>query len=267
MVVNGHVVPGALFDCRVHRFHHGKHLFENGTGPGPVLYLSKLEGYTEAALWRKIFEYTEKKLQLAQGSIEMTVLIENLFAAFKIDEILFELCHHSSDSNCDRQQYVLMKSDFLRVYMDLLIFTCKRRHAPAMTDMPVAEVFTAARENTNTYTAVRDEELLNKKLLELPRGCVRLRSVEMNVRYISVYTSLIVRFNRRGTVVVKGCVEDSATAEISRAQLWQRVYHRVSIAGTSKQVNAFLIKEMLGKVLYEEKLKQIMQALEHWHFP
>ncbi|RMX67771.1 hypothetical protein DD238_000750 [Peronospora effusa] len=386
MVVNGHVVPGALFDFGVHLFHNGKYLVENGTGP--FLYLSKvrpclraiellpsiltldacaldytqLEGYTEAALWRRIFEYTEKKLQLAHGSIKATVLIENIFAAFEMDEILYELRHHSSGLNCgmwdytasivvnfrhrpecllpDRQQYVSMKSDFLRVYMDLLIATCKRRHAPATTGMvpfvlaelppqlsqseaiektqsgkrmeacagsdgalvydlalvqPVAEVFTAARENTSTYTAVLDEELLNKKLLELPRGHVTLQSVEMNVRVTFLY--ILHWLYGRGTVIVKGCVEDSATAEISRAQLWQWIYHRVSIAGTSRQVDAFLIKEMLGKVLHEEKLKQyhppqyietaqhlvfllstmrcppayittfLQKTLEHWQFP
>lgn len=71
-----------------------------------------------------------------QGSIKATVLIENIFAAFEMDEILYELRHHSSGLNCgmwdytasivtnfrhqpeyvlpDRQQYVSMESDFLR---------------------------------------------------------------------------------------------------------------------------------------------------------
>ncbi|KAG6960157.1 hypothetical protein JG687_00008396 [Phytophthora cactorum] len=155
MVVNGRVVPGALFDFGIHLFHNGKHLLKRGTGP--FLYLPKLEGYKEAALWRRIFEYTEKKLEIAHGSIRATVLIENIFAAFEMDEILYELRHHSSGLNCgmwdytasivvnfrhrpefllpDRQQYVSMKSDFLRYYMDLLVFTCKRRHAPATTGM------------------------------------------------------------------------------------------------------------------------------------
>ena len=67
---------------------------------------------------------------------EATVLIENIFAAFEMDEILSKLRHHLSGLNrgmwdyttsivvnfrhrfeClvpDRQQYVSMKSDFLR---------------------------------------------------------------------------------------------------------------------------------------------------------
>ncbi|KAL3672143.1 hypothetical protein V7S43_002806 [Phytophthora oleae] len=316
MIVNGRVVPGALFDFGMHLFHNGKHLLKNGTGP--FLYLPKLEGYKEAALWRKIFEYTEKKLDLPHGSIKATVLIENIFAAFEMDEILFELRHHSSGLNCgmwdytasivvnfrykaafllpDRQQYVSMKSEFLRYYMDLLVLTCKRRHAPATTGMvpfvlaelpsdvpqsqaierarsgkalealagsdgalvydlalvkPVAEVFTAVRERTtNTECVAFDEALFTEKLLTLPRGDVTLRSVEMNVRVILLYT--LHWLYGHGTVVVNGCVEDSATAEISRAQLWQWVYHRVPITGTSQQVDASLIEEMLLKVIRQE---------------
>ncbi|CAH0521039.1 unnamed protein product [Peronospora belbahrii] len=53
----------------------------------------------------KIFEYTEKKLQLPHDSIKATVLIENIFAAFEMDEILFELRHHSSGLNCGMWDY------------------------------------------------------------------------------------------------------------------------------------------------------------------
>lgn len=92
-----------------------------------------------------------------QGSIKATVLIENIFAAFEMDEILFELRRHSSGLNCgmwdytasiivnfrhdsacvlpDRQQCVSMQSDFLKHYMELLLRTCKRRHALATTGM------------------------------------------------------------------------------------------------------------------------------------
>ncbi|KAE8999620.1 hypothetical protein PR001_g17798 [Phytophthora rubi] len=323
MLVNGRVVPGALFDFAMHLFHNGKHLFE--TEMGPFLYLPKLEGYTEAALWRQIFEYTEKTLNLPHGCIKATVLIENIFAAFEMDEILYELRHHSSGLNCgmwdytasivvnfrkrpecllpDRQQYVSMKSDFLRYYMDLLILTCKRRHAPATTGMvpfvlselptgvsqaeaiekatsskgmealagsdgalvydlalvePVAKVFTETREKIGkvdrSTPLAFDEAFFAEKLLTLPRGDVTLKSVEMNVRVALLYVLHWLYGN--GTVVVNGCIEDSATAEISRAQLWQWVYHRVPIAGASQRVDAPLIAEMLRKVLHEESKRQ-----------
>ncbi|KAG7390692.1 hypothetical protein PHYBOEH_006945 [Phytophthora boehmeriae] len=339
VLVNGKSVSGALFDFGLHLFHNGKHLLGNGTGP--FLYLPKLEGYAEAALWRKIFEYTEEKLAFAMGSIKATVLIENIFAAFEMDEILFELRHHSSGLNCgmwdytasivtnfrlqhefllpDRQQYVSMKSDFLRYYMELLILTCKRRNAPATTGMvpsvlaelpqemskieaiekarsgksleahagsngalvydvllvnPVQQVFTAARKrdnsNSNRSSSVAvDEHFVARKLLSLPHGKVTLQSVETNVRVALLY--ILHWLHGRGTVVVNGCVEDSATAEISRAQLWQWVYHRVPLAASSKQVNVSLINEMLENVVKEQTrahcyLPQFVDAARHLVF-
>ncbi|POM77055.1 Malate synthase A [Phytophthora palmivora] len=315
----------------MHLFQNGKHLLQNGTGP--FLYLPKvsppyhdmksvLEGYKEAASWRKIFEYTEKKLELPHGSIKATVLIENIFAAFEMDEILFELRHHSSGLNCgmwdytasivvnfrhrldfllpDRQHYVSMKSNFLRYYMDLLILTCKRRHAPATTGMvpfvlaelpsgvsqaetiekarsgktmealagsdgalvydlslvkTVSEAFKTVNSKAGYSSPVAlDEALFTKMLLSLPQGDVTLQSVETNVRVALLY--VLHWLCGHGTVVVNGCIEDSATAEISRAQLWQWVYHQVPIAGTSQRVNAVLIEEMISKVLHVENEMQ-----------
>ncbi|EGZ24333.1 hypothetical protein PHYSODRAFT_483419 [Phytophthora sojae] len=294
MLVNGRVVPGALFDFAMHLFHNGKHLLK--TERGPFLYLPKLEGYTEATLWRKTFEYTEKKLGLPHGCIKATVLIENIFAAFEMDEILYELRHHSSGLNCGMWDYTAsivvnfrLKPEFSlpdrqQYYMDLLILTCKRRHAPATTGMvpfvlselpsgmsqaeavekatsgkgmealagsdgalvydlalvePVAKVFTETRGKINEADRsplTFDEALLTEKLLTLPRGDVTLKSVEMNVRVALLY--VIHWLYDHGTVVVNGCIEDSATAEISRAQLWQWVHHRVPIAGTPRRVDA-----------------------------
>jgi malate synthase len=100
------------------------------------VYLSKLEGYKEAALWRRIFDFTEQTLGLPSGSIKATVLIENIYAAFEMDEILYALRHHSAGLNCgmwdytasivvnfrahakcvlpDRQRFVSMRSPFLQ---------------------------------------------------------------------------------------------------------------------------------------------------------
>ncbi|RLN55218.1 hypothetical protein BBJ28_00016679, partial [Nothophytophthora sp. Chile5] len=237
------------------------------------------------------------------GSIKATVLIENIFAAFEMDEILFELRHHSSGLNCgmwdytasivvnfrhrsdfvlpDRQQYVSMKSDFLKYYMELLIRTCKRRSAPATTGMvpfvlselpaglsqaeaiakaqagkrmealagsdgalvydlalvkPVQEVFTSAGSSASLAVPAIDETFYKENLLTVPRGNVTRRSVEANVRVALLY--VLHWLYGQGTVVVNGCVEDSATAEISRAQLWQWVHHQVPIAASFERVNA-----------------------------
>ena len=57
---------------------------------------SKLETCEEAALWRKIFIWTEKQLGLTFGTIKACVLIENVLATFQMEEILWELRDHSA---------------------------------------------------------------------------------------------------------------------------------------------------------------------------
>ncbi|KAI3352171.1 hypothetical protein L3Q82_020985, partial [Scortum barcoo] len=155
MVVEGKEVPGPLFDFGLLMFHCGKTLFENKSGP--FFYLSKVESLMEARLWNKIFVWTQQKLDLPQGSIKVMVLIENVLAAFEMEEILFELRDHSVGLNCgiwdysasfvnkfghrqafllpDRSKYVNMEKRFLRSYMDLLVQTCHRRGALATGGM------------------------------------------------------------------------------------------------------------------------------------
>ena len=54
-------------------------------GSGPFFYLSKLEGGKEAALWNRIFVWTQDELGLPRGTIRACVLIENVFAAFEME--------------------------------------------------------------------------------------------------------------------------------------------------------------------------------------
>ncbi|KAK5865297.1 hypothetical protein PBY51_016472 [Eleginops maclovinus] len=155
MMVGGKEAPGPLFDFGLLMFHCGDTLFKNKSGP--FFYLSKVESFMEARLWNKIFMWTEQKLGLPLGSIKATVLIENVLAAFEMEEILYELREHSAGLNCgiwdysasfinkfglrqafllpDRSKYVNMEKRFLRSYMQLLVQTCHRRGALATGGM------------------------------------------------------------------------------------------------------------------------------------
>ncbi|XP_023347233.1 malate synthase, glyoxysomal [Eurytemora carolleeae] len=87
--VCGQVVPGPLVDFGILMFHCGQKLAAKGAGP--FFYLSKLEDAKEAALWNRIFLYTQESLGLVTGTIKACVLIENILAAFQLDHILWEL--------------------------------------------------------------------------------------------------------------------------------------------------------------------------------
>merc|ERR1740128_523480 len=131
-------------------FHCGGRLLEAASGP--YFYLSKLEGASEAALWNDIFVWTQAMVGLPRGAVRACVLIENIFAAFEMEEILWELREHSAGLNCgmwdysasfinkfgdrpdfqlpDRSKYVSMSNAFLASYMQLVVTTCKRRGTP-----------------------------------------------------------------------------------------------------------------------------------------
>ena len=69
-------------------------MIANGTAP--YFYLPKLESHIEARLWNDIFVMAQDELNIPQGSIKATVLIETILASFEMDEILYELKNHSA---------------------------------------------------------------------------------------------------------------------------------------------------------------------------
>jgi malate synthase len=58
-------------------------------------------------------------LEIPQGTIKATVLIETITASFQIDEILFELKEHSSGLNCGRWDYIF---SFIKKFRNLPVY-------------------------------------------------------------------------------------------------------------------------------------------------
>ena len=100
--------------------------------------------------------FRKSYLEIPQGTIKATVLIETILAAFEMNEILFELKEHSAGLNCGRWDYIFsyikklrnqenvilpdrsqvtMTVPFMRSYSLLTIQTCHRRNAPAIGGM------------------------------------------------------------------------------------------------------------------------------------
>lgn len=122
-------------------------------GSGPYFYLPKLESHLEARLWNDVFIFSQRELGIPLGTIKATVLIETIFAAFEMDEILYELREHSAGLNCGRWDYIFsfikkfrnkpdfilpdrsvitMTVPFMRSYSLLAIKTSHRRNAHAI---------------------------------------------------------------------------------------------------------------------------------------
>ncbi|XP_028271427.1 malate synthase-like [Parambassis ranga] len=315
MMVEGKEVPGPLFDFGLLMFHCGKTLFEYKSGP--FFYLSKVETSMEARLWNRIFVWTQHKLGLPLGSIKATVLIENVLAAFEMEEILYELRDHSAGLNCgiwdysasfvnkfghrqafllpDRSKYVNMEKRFLRCYMDLLVQTCHRRGALATGGMaalllpqdphsdsyrrvtdsvtrlklleisagvdgfmvydlnliePMQKLFTLHTEGDNQLHQLRhDVSVTPDDLLSMPAGGVTLYGLKHNIAvgvlFIDAWLS------GKGHFFYRGQVEDSATAEISRSQVWQWIRHQTQLEDDSRVVSRRLVTDLSKDLIVE----------------
>ena len=68
VLVSGKVCPAPLVDFGLLMWHNCHAL--HAQGAGPFFYLSKLEGSSEARLWREVFLWSEAELGLPQGTIK-----------------------------------------------------------------------------------------------------------------------------------------------------------------------------------------------------
>jgi malate synthase len=279
--VDGKPVSGSLFDFGLYVFHNRER---------PWFYIPKLESHLEARLWNGVFDFAEAELGIQTGSIKATVLIENILAAFEMDEILFELRNHIVGLNAGRWDYLFslikkfrtwdtvlpdrgqltMTTPFMRAYTELLVKTCHRRGAHAMGGMaafipsrrdpevnetalakvredkvreagdgfdgtwvahpdlvPVAtEVFDSVLgDRPNQVERRRDDVSVSAdELLDLTvegglvtEGGLR-QNVSVGIRYLESWLRGV------GAAAIDNLMEDAATAEISRSQVWQWVH-------------------------------------------
>jgi len=304
ILVNGKETPGPLIDFGLLMFHNAKLLHEAGSGP--FFYLSKLEGSNEAKLWNRIFVWSQARLGLPIRTIKACVLIENVFASFEMEEILWELRDHSAGLNCgiwdysasfinkfghradfllpDRSKYVSMDRPFLAAYMDLVVDTCRRRGAPATGGMaaniledsdtkdaviekvvsskekeikagvdgfmvydlglvqPIRKLW-RQHEGSNYKTGKPGCKITADDLLHLPEGGVTLAGLHHNIQVGVLF--IHAWYHGKGCFVLRGCVEDSATAEISRSQVWQWVRQGARLEETGEIVTVGMVREIV----------------------
>jgi len=290
-LVDGQPMAASLFDFGLYLFHCGRIAIEAGTGP--YLYLPKLESHVEARLWNDAFVWAQDRLGIAKGTIKATVLIENILAAFEMDEILYELREHAAGLNAGRWDYIFsvikkfrndpqcvlpdrsqvtMTVPFMHAYTELMVKTCHRRSAhaiggmaafipnrrdPEVTESAIAAVtvdkareagagcdgtwvahpdlVTVAMDQFDSVLGSRPNQLSRQRddvsvsagdLLDLRfPGTVTRAGIETNVsvgiQYIASWLSGV------GAAGINNLMEDVATAEISRSQIWQWVRHGV----------------------------------------
>src|SRR5579884_1530591 len=286
VAVDGEPVSGSLFDFGLYFFHNARELLARGTGP--YFYLPKMESHLEARLWNDVFNAAQDALAIPRGTIRATVLIETIWAAFEMEEILYELREHAAGLNAGRWDYIFssiktfrdrpdvlfpdraqvtMTVPFMRAYTELLVRTCHKRGAHAIGGMaafiptrrdPVANelAFAKVREDkereagdgfdgtwvahpglvpvaTDVFDRIMGDQPNQKGRLRedvhvaggqltdfrIPGGTITDAGVRLNVSVALQYINSWLQGT--GAVAIFNLMEDAATAEISRAQLWQ----------------------------------------------
>jgi malate synthase len=287
--VDGAPISASLFDFGLYLLHNGGETLSRRSGP--YFYLPKMQSHLEARLWNDVFVWAQDVVGVPRGSIRATVLIETIWAAFEMDEILYELREHAAGLNAGRWDYIFsiikaysfdpsravlpdrgqvtMAVPFMRAYQQLLVRTCHRRGAHAIGGMsafipnrrepevtenalarvredkqreagdgsdgtwvahpdlvPVAmEVFDGVLgDRPNQKDKLRNDvtstaaDLTN---FEVPGGAITDAGLAVNVsvgiRYIASWLAGV------GAAALDNLMEDAATAEISRSQVWQWV--------------------------------------------
>jgi malate synthase len=289
VTVDGAPMSASLFDFGLYLLHNGGELLRRGSGP--YFYLPKMESHREARLWNDVFVWAQDVVGVPRGSIRATVLIETIWAAFEMEEILYELREHAAGLNAGRWDYIFsvikafaaspdqallpdrgqvtMAVPFMRAYQQLLVRTCHKRGAHAIGGMSAFIPNRREPEVTeNALTKVREDklreagdgsdgtwvahpdlvpvamEIFDRILGDRPNQKAKLRedvlasateltdftvpdgtitqaglatNVSVGIRYIASWLEGV------GAAALDNLMEDAATAEISRSQVWQWV--------------------------------------------
>jgi len=282
VLIDGRRVHGGLFDFALFMFHNAKELLARGAGP--YLYLPKVESHLEARLWNEVFVTTQNHLGLAKGTVRATVLIETILAAFEMDEILWELREHSAGLNAGRWDYIFscikkfksdrefcladraqvtMTSPFMRSYALLLLQTCHKRGAPAIGGMsalipikndPVKNEMAMAgiiedkrRDAHDGYDGgwVAHPGLVEPAMKEFVD--VLGMNINVGIHYLGAWLA------GNGCVPIHNLMEDAATAEISRSQVWQWIRSSKGVLDDGRKVTADLVRKLVPEELAKIK--------------
>jgi malate synthase len=231
-------------------------------------------------------------LLIPKGTIKATVLIETIFGAFEMDEIIYELREHLAGLNAGRWDYIFsiikkmrkqeafilpdrsmvtMAVPFMKAYAQLLVKTCHRRGAHAIGGMSAFIPSKDEAVNQRAFDQVKaDKEreasqgydgtwVAHPKLVEIATDVfdkqfgnalhqknVMLDHIEITREQLLAINSIPRHISEKGmrtninvallyieswlrgigAVALYNLMEDAATAEISRAQLWQWLHHK-----------------------------------------
>lgn len=134
---------------------------------------------------------------------------------------------------------------------------------PDMVDLCAEEFTKVLGDNPNQVDRKRDDvnvsaaDLLSVGAAE---GSVTEEGLRMNLHVGIYYTAVWLSGN--GAVAINNLMEDAATAEISRSQVWQQINNATVTADTGATVTAELVEKLLAEEV--EKLREQINDEENF---
>jgi malate synthase len=115
--------------------------------------------------------------------------------------------------------------------------------------VPVAlEVFDARMPRPNQIDRLRDDVTVTARdLLQVPGGAITEKGLRVNVNVGLRYLESWLRGS--GCVPIFNLMEDAATCEISRTQVWQWIHHPTGVLEDGRKVTAELFRRVLAEEL------------------
>jgi malate synthase len=114
--------------------------------------------------------------------------------------------------------------------------------------VPVArEIFDRLMQSPNQVHKQRKETFTAQDLLSVPQGEITEAGLRNNISVSLQYLGAWLRGN--GCVPINNLMEDAATAEIARAQIWQWINHPGGVLSDGRKVTAQLFREILDEEL------------------
>jgi malate synthase len=132
--------------------------------------------------------------------------------------------------------------------------------------VPLAlEVFDRHMSGPNQLHRLREDvRVTAADLLAVPAGTITETGVANNVSVGLQYLAAWLGGN--GCVPINNLMEDAATAEISRAQLWQWVHHATGVLDDGRRITLELVREHLQRELRRLKAQLGEEAFRTGHF-
>jgi malate synthase len=133
--------------------------------------------------------------------------------------------------------------------------------------VPVAlEVFNAKMPGPNQLNRLREDVRVGAAdLLQVPPGPITKQGLRVNVNVGLRYLESWLRGS--GCVPIFNLMEDAATCEISRTQIWQWIRHPRGVLEDGRKVTAALFRQVLGEELEKIRADLGPQVFDRGKFP